>query len=203
MSDLPSSGTGAVSRVNRDRCSKDTQVLEALTVEAGSQGVVTSRRAAPHPLGPIVTWSESVHTRRTRFLAVLVLLFAASLLLVAKGLHPDPSGMGTHRQLGFAPCSLPMLTGYPCPTCGMTTAFAYAAQGRIGSSFLAQPAGCLLAILTMSAALMAGLTTVSGRMGHINWYRVRPNMVAFLAVGVILGAWAFKLAMVWSVKGSP
>ncbi|MGE3821953.1 MAG: DUF2752 domain-containing protein, partial [Isosphaeraceae bacterium] len=52
------------------------------------------------------------------FASVLVVAFA-----VASWLEPDPSGFGTHRQLGLPPCHFAWVTGKPCPTCGMTTAF--------------------------------------------------------------------------------
>jgi hypothetical protein len=37
------------------------------------------------------------------------------------------------------------VTGYRCPSCGMTTAFAWFVRGRFGRSWQANPAGSLLA----------------------------------------------------------
>jgi len=77
-------------------------------------------------------------------------LFAAALglvgvLVVARCLKPDPRGFGTHVQLGLLPCAFERLTGRPCPTCGMTTAFAWFARGRLDRAWHANPAGSLLA----------------------------------------------------------
>lgn len=45
-------------------------------------------------------------------------------------LTPDPSGRGTHRQLGLPGCLVCRVSGASrCPSCGLTTAFAYAMRG--------------------------------------------------------------------------
>jgi hypothetical protein len=80
----------------------------------------------------------------------LLLLLAAGLLGllgVARWLEPDARGYGTHTQLGLGPCAFAAMTGRPCPTCGMTTAFAWFARGSFGASWRASPAGCLIALL--------------------------------------------------------
>jgi hypothetical protein len=71
---------------------------------------------------------------------VLVLTF-----VVARRLEPDPRGFGTHTQLGLGPCAFAAITGWRCPTCGMTTAFAWFVRGRFEASWRANPAGSLLA----------------------------------------------------------
>jgi hypothetical protein len=69
----------------------------------------------------------------------------AMILVVARGLRPDPRGFGTHTQLGLWPCAFKEATGRPCPTCGMTTSFAWFARGEPARSWRANPAGSLLA----------------------------------------------------------
>jgi hypothetical protein len=84
-----------------------------------------------------------------------LLLLAAGLvglLGVARWLEPDPRGYGTHTQLGLGPCAFAVLTGRPCPACGMTTSFAWFARGCLGRSWQASPAGCLIALLTIPVA---------------------------------------------------
>ncbi len=73
----------------------------------------------------------------------------AGLLGLAKRLEPDPRGFGTHTQLGLRPCAFATVTGRLCPTCGMTTSFAWLVRGRIDRSWQANPAGCLFALLTV------------------------------------------------------
>lgn len=68
---------------------------------------------------------------------------------VAWRLRPDPRGFGTHTQLGLPPCAFKVVTGTPCPTCGMTTSFAWFARGRLDRSWRANPAGSVLAPVSL------------------------------------------------------
>lgn len=87
-----------------------------------------------------------------------------AVLVTASRLDPDPSGHGTHTQLGLPPCAFRARTGRPCPSCGMTTAFAWAVRGRLDRAIVANPAGGLLApscvalIPWMLAAALRGRT---------------------------------------------
>ena len=119
-----------------------------------------------------------------------ILLFA-----VASRLEPATGGTGTLEQLGLAPCGMMMLWGVPCPTCGMTTAFAYAARGWWGSAFHAQPAGLTLAIAVGLAAIAAARTLVTGRTYRVNWFRLSPTGVGVGAVGLLLSGWVYKIVM--------
>ncbi len=53
--------------------------------------------------------------------------------------------MGTHQQLGLPPCTFVVLTGYPCPSCGMTTSFALLIRGDVLNSLRANWVGTMLA----------------------------------------------------------
>ena len=148
-----------------------------------------------HPLGPIVSQPAAERPGSARAIAGLVLVGCVLLLAVAARLEPAAGGIGTHEQLGHPPCSVPMLWGVPCPTCGMTTAFAHAARGQMASAFHAQPAGLSLALAAAVAAVAAGRTLVTGRAYRINWTRVSPLGVGFGVVGVLLGGWVYKIVI--------
>jgi hypothetical protein len=138
---------------------------------------------------------------RLRACAATVLIGASGLLSLAAVLRPDSRGFGTHCQVGFIePCGLLMTTGIPCPTCGMTTAFAHAVRGQVFQALRAQPLGCLLALTTMAAAVFAARTMVTGRAWALNWYRISPMVVVVCFAGLLLAAWAYKIAQVlyWS-----
>lgn len=130
---------------------------------------------------------------RTRLGAVAVLLACAAVWCAAGYLKPAVAGIGTHQQLGLAPCSLVTMTGYPCPTCGMTTAFAWAVRGRFFASFAAQPVGFLLALLTAVAAGQAVYLLLSGKVWTLDWYRVTPYRLVGLSIAVVLGGWIYKV----------
>lgn len=81
-----------------------------------------------------------------------LLLVAGSLLLLggfgfANRLDPDPRGFGTHQRLGLPPCTFRVLFQIPCPSCGMTTSFAYFSRSEFAAAWRANPAGFLLAVL--------------------------------------------------------
>lgn len=129
--------------------------------------------------------------------AGLTALACAALLSAAATLHPDARGLGTHQQLGLAPCSMVTLTGYPCPTCGMTTAFALTTRARFREALTAQPAGFTLALLTV-AALAASLYTVAT--GHRPGAAVRrptPFVLGCSAFALLILGWGFKL--IWGL----
>src|SRR4051794_37193182 len=84
-------------------------------------------------------------SRSTRWAMVLGAIGLAAVLGVARRLEPDPRGYGTHTQLGLYPCMFARVTGVLCPSCGMTTSFAWFMRGRWERSWRANPAGSLLA----------------------------------------------------------
>lgn len=135
---------------------------------------------------------------RDRWCGLAVLLPCLALLLVAAGLTPNPQGYGTHTQLNLEPCGFEVAYALPCATCGMTTAFALAADGRLIASFVVQPAGMVLAILTAMGvwlgawALIRGLPITKLLVGL--W---RPRViVGFIAL--ILLAWMYTASRrVW------
>lgn len=128
-----------------------------------------------------------------RAIASLVLLACIGILSLAAYLRPDARGYGTHQRLGLAPCGLLLQTGYPCPTCGMTTAFSYAVRGRFVSAFLAQPAGLVLAILTVVAGVGALWFLVAGRLPSRLCVEPSPHLLFWGMLLLMLGGWAFKL----------
>ena len=128
---------------------------------------------------------------RARLAALVVLAVSLAPLLVAAGLDADPRGMGTHTQLGLAPCGFDVATGLPCATCGMTTAFTHAAHGHLVAAFAGQPAGALLALGCAMLTLTAGWALWRGAslapLGRAVW---RPAVVVTL-IAVVLGAWGY------------
>jgi hypothetical protein len=107
-------------------------------------------------------------TPRTGLIVRLVLLMIAALLAcvfaVAFWINPynadgTPRTMATHTQLGMLPCNFAVLTGKPCPACGMTTSFALLVRGDVRASVRANWAGTLIAVLwalTMVWAVAGG-----------------------------------------------
>ena len=101
--------------------------------------------------------------------------------------------MGTHRQLGLLPCGFVTTTGYPCPTCGMTTAFAHAVRGHVGESIRSQPAGFALAAVTVVIGGCAAGAVITGRYPTVNWYRVNPTTFVWGVACGLVAAWGIKI----------
>ena len=128
-----------------------------------------------------------------RLTAALVAAGCLALLLVAASLRPEVAGHGTHEQLGLPPCGWVVAFDRPCVTCGMTTAFATAAEGRVLSALAIQPLGALLCVgvaaMFWGALHVAGLG--SGLHRAASRALLRPRSLWLLALAAAL-AWAYK-----------
>jgi hypothetical protein len=132
---------------------------------------------------------------RNRLLALLLALPPLAVLSTAAWLTPNTSGMETHKQLGLPSCGFYHSTGYPCPSCGMTTAFAHAAHGHLWQSFVTQPAGFVLAVACAMVVLVCGWSVYSGMNGAVLVGRTLARKAVWMSLlAVILLAWGW---VVW------
>lgn len=105
---------------------------------------------------------------------------------LAVWLRPDPSGHGTHTQVGLPPCPSVLIVGRPCPGCGLTTSWTATVHGDFAAAWRANPCGPALYLgFTLSALLAA----------YGFWRRARLDLSgkAFnqLAVVLLIGYLAF------------
>lgn len=131
---------------------------------------------------------------RRRGIAALIGGAALALLITAATLHPDSGGHGTHTQLGLPPCNFLQVTGYPCPSCGCTTAFAQAADGHFFAALHTQPFGALAAMalaMTVVITVFVAVTGVDPKpwLGGLISVRLVWGIVA-----VIVVSWMYKIA---------
>lgn len=163
----------------------------------------TASSTAKHGEPAIDARSSLGEILRPRIAGLVVTGLTVGLLLVAWWLEPAGAGgsaMGTHQGLGMPPCGFLMTTGMPCATCGMTTAFALAADGRFVDALITQPLGAVLALLTAmlfwvglwAAAVGADLSAFFARLANL-------RMVVLL-VALVLGAWAYKIIATGAVQ---
>ena len=135
----------------------------------------------------------------TRMIGLVLFAPTATVLGLSLWLTPDPSGMGTHRQLGLSGCAVLTLTGLPCPMCGMTTTFSHLAHLHLLEGVANQPFGLVLFVGTVAAAVVGGGDLFLGRglwRVALRWIEARETAVAFgLIVGLIAG-WMYKVALV-------
>ena len=133
--------------------------------------------------------------RATRALLAAFALALASILVVARGLEPDPRGFGTHTQLGLWPCAFRATTGRACPTCGMTTSFAWFARGDVTRAWRANPAGSLLGPICLAMIPWLLLASARGR----PWpFRALERPLVGLSVAVValtLISWTVRMTL--------
>ncbi len=124
----------------------------------------------------------------------------AAVFAIAFWLNPydadgNPRRMATHTQLGMPPCNFVLLTGKPCPACGMTTSFALLVRGDVAASMRANWAGTVLAVLWALTLLWAVAGGIAGRMLWIPPGRgelILTTMVAII-LAMMLARWAVLL----------
>jgi len=145
---------------------------------------------------PSIGFEIRLSDSRKRAIGFLVAVGAIGILMLAAGLKPDHEGHGTHQQLGLAPCPWVLRWNFPCPSCGMTTAFAHAANGDLKSSGATQPFGMLLAV---GASVLAWGGLHAGIRG-VDPMRLIPRgngrAITIGAISLFLIAWVYKM-IVW------
>jgi hypothetical protein len=126
---------------------------------------------------------------RARLLAAFAAAVVATPMALAARLTPDSRGWGTHEQLGWPPCWLLRVTGRRCPSCGMTTAWSYAAQGNVPAALETSVGGTLL---FMAACLGVIGLVVAAATGRAPLARVSPKVVLWVAT-----AWLVVTVLDW------
>lgn len=163
------------------------------TDEAPTDAPPTHAGTIRDRLGPILIVSRLKRPIVGRFWALGIAIACGAILGLSASLQPNPNGYGTHTQFGLGPCGFMLQTGYPCPTCGMTTAYADLVHGHALRSVLDQPMGFVLALATAIVGVIALAAAFSGRTVWVNWYRVNPVRVVWAFVVLFVASWGFKI----------
>jgi Protein of unknown function (DUF2752) len=128
-----------------------------------------------------------------RLIALAIALADLAVLIMAASLPPSHSGVATHRGLGLPPCEFMLRTGLPCPSCGMTTSFAWFVRGNLAASLYVQPMGTLLAALTCGCIWASLYIAITGRPIY-RLLELAPGRYLYLPLLVIgVAAWAWKI----------
>ncbi|MCZ6836631.1 MAG: DUF2752 domain-containing protein [Planctomycetota bacterium] len=131
--------------------------------------------------------------RHRRIVGALVAICAAGILGLAAWLTPSTEGIGTHQQMGLPECGWVTLMDLPCPTCGMTTSFAFAAEGDMFTSFKTQPLGAMLAIATAMSFLVGSFVALTGSRVGSMFSRLWGRWSGWIIAGLIVVAWIYKV----------
>ncbi len=147
-----------------------------------------SVRGRSRPVSGRVSGSERITQ------AVVAVLLAAA-LGVGLVLEPNEEGVDTHTQLGLPPCGFYLMTGKPCPTCGVTTSFVLAAHGRFAESLANQPFGFLCFVLVVGGLGALVATLGLGRSWAPLLVRTNPVVILVILIIFLLASWTYK----WSI----
>jgi len=138
--------------------------------------------------------AEGISMTLRRAIGGAVALGSTTLLGLAAWLEPARDGLGTHSQLfNLPPCGWILGMDLPCPTCGMTTAFATAADGHLVGAFVVQPMGAALAVGTAMALIVGAWTAATG--SRVAWLfgRLGTRRTAWFVGGAFVAAWGYKI----------
>jgi hypothetical protein len=138
--------------------------------------------------------SVPAYGRTDKLVAIGLLVSACTVLAVARWLTPAASGYGTHTQLGLPPCNFLRFTHLPCPSCGLTTCFAWAVRLHFWKAFLANPFGILAFLGTVSVIP----TSIFLLWRRISFRRITESAqftkAIYAATALYFLNWFFKLA---------
>lgn len=153
---------------------------------------------AHEPAWPIV--GPAKMKRSTRVGLVVMVLGLTAIFVTAAWITPydewgAPRSMATHTQLGLPDCNMVMMTGKPCPACGMTTSFALLVHGDVLNSLRANWVGTLLALFWMALIPWGAASAIRGRILGIR----NLELVATVAVGITLACMVLRWG--WIMMG--
>ena len=124
---------------------------------------------------------------------VFVPIVVSGLIGAGSYLEPSPAGHGTHLQLGLPPCFFLELTGYPCPSCGLTTSFAHAVRFQFAEALATQPFGLIFFLLVVLSIPLSVYFAVR----RVSWQAVIDSRAAtwtvYLLTAFYLLSWVYKL----------
>jgi hypothetical protein len=117
--------------------------------------------------------------------------------LGAAGLGAAGAAVAYQVALGgkglWLPCPLRMLTGVPCPLCGMTTAATGLASGDLGVALAANPFVLLLAGFTLVMAVLMAARAIGWVAPPAQWPASRRRQSYWVVAGLAAESWAFQL----------
>ncbi|MSR30968.1 MAG: DUF2752 domain-containing protein [Gemmataceae bacterium] len=102
--------------------------------------------------------------------------------------------MGSHEQMGFPKCNFLVLTGMPCPSCGMTTSFALLVRGDLWNSLKANPVGTLLAGFLLALIPWSIACLMKGRFLLVRRVEIAMGLVLGVFITLALVRWAWIVA---------
>lgn len=130
---------------------------------------------------------------RARWSHALLLLGVLVMFGIGLYLTPNPSGHGTHQQLGLPPCTIYYLTGRPCPSCGLTTSVSAILHGQFALAWRANPMGFLIVGGALLVACNSLVALLWGRSVRLEETRFTLLLLGLLTLWLLHGVVRFVL----------
>lgn len=130
---------------------------------------------------------------RARWSHALLLLGVLVMFGIGLYLTPNPSGHGTHQQLGLPPCTIYYLTGRPCPSCGLTTSVSAILHGQFALAWRANPMGFLIVGGALLVACNSLVALLWGRSVRLEGTRSTLLLLGLLTLWLLHGVVRFVL----------
>jgi len=146
------------------------------------------------PALPSAPWSSRA-ALLSRVVWAVLFAVPTAVVVTAAMLTPSPAGHGTHTQLGLPPCGFLVFSGYPCPGCGLTTAFAHMVRLEVGGAWQANPFGIALFLCTFAFIPLAAVGFVRGWPVVATLDRIHAEKFAIALSLLSLTAWVARVAM--------
>jgi hypothetical protein len=127
----------------------------------------------------------------------LVTVFAIAVRLDPYNEDGTPRRMGTHTELGLPPCTFYQVTGYPCPSCGMTTSFSFLVRGDVLNSLQANAVGTLLALFCLALVPWGVGCAFGGRLYLVRAVERTITLGVLIFLVLMLLRWGIVLALGW------
>jgi hypothetical protein len=143
------------------------------------------------PVRPDPRLKRGVRVGLAAVAVTLAAVFGVAVYLNPYGPDGSARTMATHTQLGLPQCNMVTLTGYPCPTCGMTTSFALLVRGDVRASLRANWVGTVTALSWAGLLVWSLASLAAGRLWLVPPGRGEFALTAGIALFLILalGRW--------------
>ncbi len=123
--------------------------------------------------------------RRKEFAFTLI----ASLVVAASYMYP----LYQRRAGGVTTCLFHLLTGKPCPLCGMTRSFAAAARLHLSDAFWFHLLGPFLFVGLLASLSLYAYALMRGLSVELSCERRMRKAGAWFLLGALMTAWVLKL----------
>jgi hypothetical protein len=131
--------------------------------------------------------------RRDAAAYAAALALAAGVLITARLLVPQAGG--THQQLGLPDCAFQLLTGLPCPSCGLTTSFAHMARLEVARAAAVQPFGVVLFTVTALTVPAIGILLAARVASSRVLAHPGTRLAGWTLAALYLGTWVVRLTL--------